>query len=407
MDKCPKCKNSLSSSDVLCPKCGAMVEQISTAKIPINKKMPEKTESSPASEVDYNDSLIMYNESFPIIEQEPSRLPEENSALDEEPEDFDIEKIISASDKNHVNPLLAHIKKQSCAKNSESQEAALKESDFAVEDICEEPETDYEPQHLSDEVIIETQKGDEAYFAATAEPDATTEEFDLDTTSQQTDDFPFAAPKYSKDYLEAIMNMDISDEELEPDEEEFDPDAFMEKFRQDKESKQTETEEAAEQEQPIRRRFDPNRPKPKLEEEEIEQLLTEQNVKQVEDKKTINETAEPAEEEYFLDGEEEASSAALSDTFADRSKYVSSGEPEQNENAIAGSLYNPLVDDVTGSSRKRLPIWAAFLIWLAVAGCIFFGAFMLDGHVRKTYQSYSNYLYEITGGKIDISGAAE
>jgi len=114
MNRCPNCNNTLSSSDVLCPKCGAMVEEINT-KLSVNKKfadIPSTGNSESTTIPDHYENIIMYNESFPIKEPEP---PAELEELEtgEEPEDFDIENIISHNgDSSHVNPLLAHLEKQ-------------------------------------------------------------------------------------------------------------------------------------------------------------------------------------------------------------------------------------------------------------------------------------------------------
>lgn len=79
MDKCPKCGNKLSSIDVLCPKCGALVEVVQIKKgaalqnassglgTPI-KKLPHQ-------------NLIVYNDDWPVDDIDMLSLPDEKPVI--------------------------------------------------------------------------------------------------------------------------------------------------------------------------------------------------------------------------------------------------------------------------------------------------------------------------------------
>ncbi len=80
MERCPKCGNKLSNVDVLCPRCGALVEviQVKNSFVPPPPKPPEST--PPACE---RPNLVIYNEDFPGDEpaaEEPAA--DEESILD-------------------------------------------------------------------------------------------------------------------------------------------------------------------------------------------------------------------------------------------------------------------------------------------------------------------------------------
>ncbi len=61
MERCPKCGNRLSHIDVLCPRCGALVEVIQ-----VNKNfLPSTSGESISSRGSERPSLIVYNEDFP------------------------------------------------------------------------------------------------------------------------------------------------------------------------------------------------------------------------------------------------------------------------------------------------------------------------------------------------------
>jgi hypothetical protein len=69
MDRCPKCGNKLSSIDVLCPRCGALVEVVQV------KKNPSVLSSSSQIDVPVKkqppQSLVVYNDDMPSDESIP------------------------------------------------------------------------------------------------------------------------------------------------------------------------------------------------------------------------------------------------------------------------------------------------------------------------------------------------
>ncbi len=99
MDKCPKCGNKLSSIDVLCPKCGALVEVVQIKKgtagqnassdmsIPV-KKQPQQ-------------NLIVYNDDWPV--DDTDMLSSLDAAPEVKPDD------IPAPYPDDVSELLKHL----------------------------------------------------------------------------------------------------------------------------------------------------------------------------------------------------------------------------------------------------------------------------------------------------------
>ncbi len=66
----------------------------------------------------------------------------------------------------------------------------------------------------------------------------------------------------------------------------------------------------------------------------------------------------------------------------------------------ASTIADPI--PIKSGRFKRLPIWAAILIWLGITAGIFFGFYMFDNYVSTNYDGYGGYLSEITDGKIDL-----
>jgi hypothetical protein len=70
MDKCPNCGNKINTMDVLCPRCGAVVEDV---KIKNNTRIINTLDyvsQAPAVKKDFPQNFIVYNEDFPSDESE-------------------------------------------------------------------------------------------------------------------------------------------------------------------------------------------------------------------------------------------------------------------------------------------------------------------------------------------------
>lgn len=460
MNKCPKCNNNLSSIDILCPRCGALVEEIDTsvAKENIAPEESNDTDSEHKDELtDHYENLIMYNESFTVREPEEPGESEEPAKIedDKEKSDAEIDSIIAAEHKSpYVNPLFAHIKKRQEEPIDEptgetsADETSVEETPSDDETV-EEKSVDVKKPIEDEKVIDETPAEDEIAEDTPADNEITDEEKSVEADAQKTSNIPLleGVPKYSKDYLDAIRNIELPEDELDI-EEDFDPNAFMVDFQKsakddepgDKSSssaKQFEKElnelseklEASQITTKRRRRFDPNRKK--VEEEETELPMQKEQVetsakdnsekdKKNKEKKKVEPVIEALEmnleTERFFDDDTVAAEEVNAEFFVfgkDKKDFAAdekdSFKPTKNQyNLVNNNISNkkPIVASVENSKvfskRKRLPIWAAILIWLAVSAAIFFGAYAFDDHVNSAYGSYSEYFSEITDGKIDI-----
>ncbi len=334
MNKCPNCNNTISNIDVLCPKCGALVEQINTSSLPKNIVPEENKEPTAQDEPEvpnHYDNLIVYNEAYQTNEAPVAPV---NPDI-EEPQiedDFEIDNIIaSANSAPRVNPLFAHIEKNrldeeaaehEAAQESQTSEVAAssepsppeQEADAAdAQDPQEEPaQADIEQEMKfveedapviedieveEDTAVQETPQQEEPSIVSPpivsdiASP-AVEENEETDESDEAQLGSLDAMPAYSQAYLDALRNIELTEDELEV-EENFDPDAFMEKFKKDSESQvdidsipiadvtdavdlpRSSADQTANvkpqkvQKKPLRRRYNPNRVKP-VEEPESE-----------------------------------------------------------------------------------------------------------------------------------------
>jgi hypothetical protein len=487
------------------------VEEINTnapVSRPVNNVSETEDDTKGSTLPDHYENIILYNETFPIIDSEPpSRMEEPSVPAEEEPEDFNIEDILSdQSGTKHVNPLLAHIEKQMNSKHDdykdvfseedeeasdsfEAEEQFEDESGFEKEEQFEdESQLENEEQFEDEEVAEEPHEKslqdefeniiDEETDVPVQEPKAEEKEIPspiaidelqeianeiTQSAKEPKDDFPISGvPAYSQAYLDAIRNADEDEaEEAEDLEiEEFDPEAYMEKFKS--ENKQEEAPENIEEEQPadepqaevvpveepVRRRYNPNKPKPKYDEAEIlreEQRLADEakkkaqeeqskepeekteeaapqpeskpepepkekkKLKQKEEDDALELELDPArffmsddkeqetEDEHFIFEQEEPKPEKQPEPSKVVYDYDTSDEKEKNS-----LVDNPLGSTMSSSSR-RIPIWASILIWIVIAGGIFFGAYSFDRYVRNNYENYGNFIYQITDGKVDMT----
>jgi len=95
MERCPKCGNKLSNVDVLCPRCGALVEVIQVKNSFVPPPAPPES-TPPACE---RPNLVIYNEDFPGDEpaaDEPAA--EEESILDFVEKEPDFPELVSTEE---------------------------------------------------------------------------------------------------------------------------------------------------------------------------------------------------------------------------------------------------------------------------------------------------------------------
>ena len=536
MNKCPNCNNTISSIDVLCPKCGALVEQINTNVAPKNlvvKEDDDPSQESTPSAPDQYENLIVYNESY---QMDDHPMPPEKPDIIEPTieDDFEIDNIItSANSAPRVNPLFAHIEKHRHDEEEPEEEAQTidaddedaldnqaapqDESDAVLEqeveeqppieaDLSQQIDTPAQVEPISqddvipddiaetEDIVDETPLREDAGFVFKPEPK------DLSTPAQeeiaqvdQTElpDQPIepqegsldAMPAYSQAYLDALKNIEMTEDELEI-EESFDPDAFMAKFKKDASitetptsmpvvaledaddlmqsnlNQNTKTKSKKAEKEPRRRRYNPNKVKPQEEEieepvvaavapkEEVvvpsEPVLVEQkvqappkakNVKKSKSKKTTEEdtfhkqskakvaddelleltlepdkfyasqadSAEDKEDEVFVFGQELEDPSADDDikNYGPMNPYSAAvARPNTDVPKAASTIADPI--PIKSGRFKRLPIWAAILIWLGVTAGILFVFYMFDNYFSTNYDGYGEYLSEISDSKINL-----
>ena len=198
----------------------------------------------------------------------------------------------------------------------------------------------------------------------------------------------------------------------------------MEDFkRQKSDEQQPGAQHETQQEEPVMRRYNHNKPKPEYDEEELQAFkaaqLAEREQKQdgapVAEKRLElelapdrffteeTETEQPDDDERFVTADEHDAAATPPAQQYDKAPRVKGG----GDAGLAESLDNPLKSASSRNASRRLPVWAAALIWLAVTAGVFCGAYMLNSFVQQKYGTYVNCIYQLTDGKIDVSSFAE
>lgn len=183
MEKCPNCGNKLNSIDVLCPKCGTVVEVIQIkSSISASPEAAADTALSAdtAMKKEFTENFIVYNEDFPA-------------------DDAAVEQKKAGSD---------------------SIESALSET-FAQEGLS---------VPYFDEGLYQTSSESGYDIAAAAQAPAA---FEDETTGHpfQTGDEADEAYDYSERYLENLKNINLPEID---DLQSFDPDEFMREYKRGK-----------------------------------------------------------------------------------------------------------------------------------------------------------------------------
>ncbi|MGI5849548.1 MAG: TFIIB-type zinc ribbon-containing protein [Christensenellales bacterium] len=353
MDKCPNCGNKLNSIDVLCPRCGAVVEVVQIK----NQGASNPANSAPESQVnkgkkrDIPTNLIVYKD-FPI-------------------------------DNTDVGNGLAHETEDSLV----AEQKAYDQNGSAYPKINEHTSQPVDPSLI------------------------TRDNSRIDTETNNTANLQEKSDGESSDswrYLDMIKNMRLPEID---DLKDFDPEEFMREYRRTK-SAYLHVPMQAEDEQTDSNRVDyPKKQWLEIEESPVsapEENLFEKGVveqdaqqNQPEDINAVKQAAEselqPADKgisEQTHRYQQQGDCIAESDNITRRFKQDDQSEHlRQNKKADKPS---------TRIRRKRPSIFLMLLFWILVAGVLFACFMFFDHYVTTAYGGYSNFIYTITDGKINV-----
>ncbi|MGE5494330.1 MAG: hypothetical protein ACM3S4_03390 [Burkholderiales bacterium] len=289
MERCPKCGNKLSNIDVLCPRCGTVVEVIQIKNnISSDAAASTVAKDSKPKIKDFPQSFIVYNEDFPS-DAEANESREENAVLNTAGGVFEATDPISPiADTSPVEPDAPH------KYSPDASAAADDKAGVSVEPGADD--NDYSPR-----------------------------------------------------YLENLMNINLPEID---DLQDFDPDEFMREYMQKKQSSS------------------PDEPVPQKRWIEIEEA----------------DTSETAPKDS-------------TDSQLTERRYRSSSQPIIREQPKEKSRKR----EPRKMSKSKKNIALSVLLWVLVAGALFFSFIYFDKYVQKAYGNYDNLIYSITNGKVDLS----
>ncbi len=346
MERCPNCGNKLSSIDVLCPKCGAVVEVIQTKTNPSspetatdgNTQKPE-----PAPKKDIPKYFNVYYEG----------LPDEDS-IDNEPEE---------------------------APKKEPEETPEEPEKPAASVQAEAVKQPNRFQAAIEEVAPEEYKKAKGSFS----------EIVTAKVNEPGDD------DYSPRYLENLKNLDLPEID---DISNFDPEEYMREYKY---KKILGGQAASEDSQSAKKQW------LEIEETEPKSDLASELTKVREDLGRQEEQAPPAERRYrgIQDSRTEKKRDSRPERKQNvrperkqvvRPEIIQDNRPEINQETVIGE------EIPMPPKKKRSPRAAAMvLMWIVVSAAIFFGCIFLDNYIKTSYGSYGNFIKTITNGQVDLS----
>lgn len=418
MENCPNCGNKLSNIDVLCPRCGALVEVIKVnTNIPVTSSSTKMDSDKEPSNMlqppkkDYYQNLTVYSDELPpegmLDEPEPNE-PDTTAPISK----AETKPVESQGDALQVN------ESDKTPVETQQTNPQVSQYDHSFEPIVPIPDPVPEPEDDGFESIgvkyIHTvgesipRESDVAPVAGMAENANVSVESDaFKDASPAKDTVSFDESAYSPDYLDAIRSIDEPESD---DLSDFDPEAFMAEYRRSREQEaaakaartaadveaSTQTAAVLEYESPAA----------------AEQPLSASQ--------TFGQPVHSTEKAYLEieEVDDSSSSAMIYEVFGDEIMQESKQDTEaekteaavetQSRRAVQRHLIetNDEYDDTPNQKKRRMPVLLAILIWIVVAAAIFAGFYFLDGYITSNYGSYNEMFKDITDGKIDLDAAS-
>lgn len=448
MDKCPNCGNKINRMDVLCPRCGAVVEDVHVKiGLKVNKSGIAVISDSAVPKKNIPQNFIVYNEDFPSEEYETcgsantedessdiassiygnaSGIPESEdehdyyvpSDTEVSQDEYDQEE--SDQSKPYVPGTLKAIKEQEETDNEDYSERYL-------EKIKDLPEIDdisnFDPEEYMKKYRLS--KGVYGDVPAVAMPE--NKNFNEKVTKHYLE-IEEIIPPLEKKLPEGMF---LTDSAVEDRGEPF-PDAepsseIKEPLKtaipqSEPQSKQTEIEpddapmehRDSSESAPVEHRYNPDAPHRYRKKEKLERKINLGKTVEVPPVEVPPVEAPLVEAPLVEAPSVEASPVEASpveayapsmEAQADQAQEVQ----EQPAETRAARRRESREDSKPPkrNEKRRIPAVASVIIWLAVVAALFAGSFFFDRYVKTSYGNYNFFIYRITDGKINLGAQAK
>lgn len=391
MDRCPNCGNKLSEIDVLCPKCGTVVEVIK-AKNNVPSSLETATESivketAPAQKKDIPKYFNVYYEDLPDEDSEDSadNVPESADEASEQPDSFDLVRSVEKPE-----PYVG-------------TKPATEPETYGIPKAYEQPKSYGIPK---------TNEQPESYdrFKAAAQPESihafTPESYSQEENNKKSVYSDITTAKtdgendydYSPRYLENLKNLNLPEIE---DISNFDPEEYMREYKY----KKILAEQAAQGGSSASAK------KQWLELEEAEANLNTELEKVRENVQKQAEQPEIAQRRYR--GAQDSRTERRRDyienerDITERTPYSAERNPDiaARRPEAAEEISQMPADNKRPRKQKVLSM---ILFWVVISVAIFFGFLYLDNGIKYTsgtednYRAYDTFIYSITNGQVDL-----
>lgn len=373
MERCPNCGNKLSSIDVLCPKCGAVVEVIQTkGNIPsVSEAVSLSTAKKPetAQKKDIPKYFNVYYEDLPDEGSEDS----ESGAAIEEPSSEESEPSLESE-------------------SLPEPKSSMESQPFYEADVYEQPGSFRAAEQPEPEKYIEKNAESREIFTAKV-------------NDNDNDD-------YSPRYLENLKNLNLPEIE---DISSFDPEEYMREYKYKKIlANQTAVNDNS---SPAKKQW--------LEIEETENNLASELAKARED--VQSRTAQPEIVERRYKGNQESRTERRRSFKPEKKKDYNteimqgfSSEVKRDYGTEAKRGYNTAIRQDYGAeisseaageqdfqtpakdNKRKTKAAVMVLFWAVITVAIFFCCMFFDSYVKNSYGTYPDFLRTITSGQVDL-----
>ncbi len=354
MSKCPKCGNKLSSLDVLCPKCGALVEIVQ------NKNLSSDSGSA-AKRQKLSNTQNEESANTPLVKESPVTFS------------GDLKSFSFVSNNNY--------------KSSDDTKPDINFYGFDNIDNFKDEDKDTDKNVYDKQIEINSPFAKPEKTESPAMPPSENNQTEQDVNSLNL--------------LNSIKNMNLPELDNLDD---FDPEEFIRQYRQRKKNAASKFTYDSIAQQDTGAESKPASPLFELEEVEEKKSRTQimppvnANVRRESSPPAVDKKSEETTEtksDFKADIKAEKKAQAL-----EIKKRIQEQKKEQREAAREAKAAKK---ETKPHTVGKIPVFLTVIIWIFAAGVLFGGFYFLDSYVNTTYGGYGSFIYDITDGKIDLN----
>lgn len=393
MDKCPNCGNKINRMDVLCPRCGAVVEDV---QVKNSVKVKQSSNSDIALPIipkkNFQQNFVVYNEDFPSEEDEMfgGAAPDGKTPVKTDIDDFEYEQPDAAPDeeeRDYYVPAGMEVPYDETEYETGYNEPGIRKQDTLNPDQRQNNKDSLDEEAYSERYLERIKGLPEIDDISSFDPEEYMKKYKL--SKSMYGNIPVGTVPESIDFNEKVTKHYLEIEEIIPPKEGELPKALPD----------TEFEGISDTAPLMDQTSEP----------EVQESGAEVTASGSEIPEQSESAKSQEEKRYELD-------EVLPIAPPYEHRYNPGGPHRYRKDKSRRSKQEDITEKRTSEEikpavrskrRRRMPAVAALLIWIVVIGGLFAGFFFFDRYVKAAYGNYGSFIYSITDGRIDFGSGAQ